>query len=189
MTSCLEMWLIEEGAEFEDAGANGLERHVEREGGSFVDEKNDTVELTFTGAAGQDEADGMKEVAAANIEFFLEEGNDFLEAIGVEGRGVQEEKSEFADDVAGRVAGEDGVSFGSLQGVSGVVDEHETEEMFEASAVESEMTEERSGAFGKGKMFGRRLGSEPGLLAKEGENVIAGEGIDMRAVLSNVIVW
>ena len=37
--------LIEGRAEFEDAGADGFDRDGEREGGGFVDEKDDAVEF------------------------------------------------------------------------------------------------------------------------------------------------
>ena len=43
--------LIEGGAEFEDASADGFDGDGEGEGGGFVEEKDDTVEFAFADAS------------------------------------------------------------------------------------------------------------------------------------------
>ena len=80
--------LIEGGAEFEDAGADGFDRNGERQGGGFVDEKDDAVEFAFAGTARQGEAQGMEKITTAEFEFFLELRDHFLETIGGKGRGL-----------------------------------------------------------------------------------------------------
>src|SRR3974390_1463465 len=80
--------LVEKGAELEDARADGFDRDGEGERGGRVDEKDDAVEFAFSGTASESETDGVKKVAATNIELFLEQGHDLLEAVGVEGSGI-----------------------------------------------------------------------------------------------------
>jgi len=117
MTTSLKLKyrLVEEGAELENARADGFDREGEGERSGRVNEKDDAVEFAFSGTTGERESDGVKKVAATNIELFFEQGHDFLKAVGVEGSGIEEEKGEFADDVAGGVTGEHCVGFGRLE--------------------------------------------------------------------------
>ena len=130
----------------------------------------------------------MEKVAAAKFEFLFEVDDDLLEAVGVEWGGIEEGEGELADDIASGITGEDGVSFGSLEEGCGVVGEDKMEELLEAGAVDGEMAEERGGAFAESEMVGGRFGGEPSAFAKNGKNVFASEGIDVSAVLSDVVV-
>jgi hypothetical protein len=179
--------LVEDGAEFEDAGADGFDRDGEGEGCGFVYKENDAIEFAFTGAACEGEAEGVKEVAATEFEFFFEMGDDLLETVGSEGSWVEERKGEFANYVAGGVAGEDGVGFGCLQGMGGVVGENGLQKRDQAAVVHCEMAEMRGGALEKRKMLGGRASGEPGLFLEDGEDVIASEAIDANAVLCDVL--
>ena len=106
------MDLIEGGAEFEDAGADGLYRDGEVERGSLVEQQNDTIEFAFAGAPCEGETQGMKEIAATNFERFFQLSDDLFESIRVEGFGIEKEKTELANDVAGSIACQDSVRFG-----------------------------------------------------------------------------
>jgi len=179
---------VEEGAEFEDAGADGLDREGKRQDGGFVDEEDDTVKFAFTGPAGKSEADRMEEIATANIEFFFQERDDFLEAVGGEKRGIEQEESKFTDDIAGGIAGENGVGFRRLEGARGVIEEDEVQEFAEAGTIECELAEQGGGAFAEGEVFGGGLAREPGVFLQEGENVVRRKGIDVRAMPRDMVV-
>jgi len=95
---------IQRGAEFEDAGTDGFYRYGEGEGGGPVEEEDHAVEFAFADAAGECEADGMEEVAAAQAAGFFQMSGDFLEALRGERGGIEEQQGEMADDVAGGIA-------------------------------------------------------------------------------------
>src|SRR5258705_628743 len=82
--------LVEGGAEFEDAGADGFYGDGEGEGGGFVEEEDYAVEFAFADAACEGEADGMEGVAAGAAAGFFWIGDDLFEAFGVERRGIKE---------------------------------------------------------------------------------------------------
>ena len=60
--------------------------------------------------------------------------------------------------------------------------------LLEASTIEGEVAEERSGVFGEDEMFGGRIGAEPGVFAEDREDIDAGEEVDVSAVLGDVVV-
>jgi hypothetical protein len=82
---------IQGGAEFQDAGAGGFYGSGEREGGGFVEEKDDAIEFAFAGAASQGEANGMEEVAAANVDIDFQLSDELLELLGRERRRVEKQ--------------------------------------------------------------------------------------------------
>jgi hypothetical protein len=150
--------LVEGGAEFEDAGADGFYWDGKGEVGGIVEEEDDAVEFAFAGAAGEREADGMEEVAAAGFEIFLQGGDDLFEALGGEGRRVEEEKGEVTDDVAGGVAGDGGLGVGRGKDLGRVVVEDEAEEVGEGGQVFGVRAEELDGAFGPEELVGSGVG-------------------------------
>ncbi len=113
------MNLIQRGAEFENAGADRFYGNREREGGGFVEEEDYAVEFAFADAAGEGEANGIEEIAAADAAGFLQVCGDFLEALGGEGGGLEQEQGEMADDVAGGVTRDGGLGVGGLQDSGG----------------------------------------------------------------------
>ena len=119
--------LVEGGAEVEDASADGFDGDGEGECGGFIDEKDDAVKFAFAGTAGEGKADGMKEVAAAEFEFFFELGDHFFKAVGGEGDRIEKEEREKTDDVTSGVSGENGVSFGGSEDLRGVEGEDQAE--------------------------------------------------------------
>jgi hypothetical protein len=169
--------LVEGGAEFEDAGAGGFDRDGEGESGGFVEEEGDAVEFTFTDAASESETDGMEKIAAAEAAGVFQVGDDFLEAFGGEGDGIEEEQREMADYVAGGVAAEGGVGVGGLQDFGGVVVENEAEQIGEGRRGIGEVAQELGGAAGPSGLFDGGIGGEPMVFAEDDENVVGGIGI------------
>lgn len=119
----------------------------------------------------------MEQIAAADWQDFLQEGDQIFETLGVERCGIEQEEGELADHVAGAVASEDGVSFDGLQGASGVVIEDELQESGECGEIGGVRTEESGGAPTEVEMFGRGSGGEPVMFAEKGEDVVGGEEI------------
>ena len=109
------MNLIQGGAEFEDAGADGFYGDGEGEGGGFVEEEDYAVEFAFADAAGERETNGIEEIAAADAAGFLQVCGDFLEALGGERSGFEEQQGEMADDVAGGVTRDGGLGPGDCR--------------------------------------------------------------------------
>jgi len=157
-------------------------------GGGFVEEEGDAVEFAFAGAAGEGETNGMEEIAATEATGFLQMGDDFLEAFGGEGSGLEKEQSEMADDVTGRVARKSGVGVGGLQDLRGVVFEDEAEKMGEAGGIFGEVAEELRGAIGPGDLFGSGIGGEPVIFAEDLEDVGGGVRIDVDGMFGEVVV-
>jgi hypothetical protein len=127
--------LVEGGAEFEDALARGLDGRGEGQGGRFIKKKDDAIELAFAGFSGKGEANGMEEIAAAQVGALLHGVDDLLEASGIESGALEKEKGEPADDFARAIAGEDGVAFDALKDGGGVVFQDEPEQGGERVAV------------------------------------------------------
>jgi len=146
--------LIQRGTEFEDARADGFYGGGEGESGGLVEEEDDAVEFAFADAAGQREANGMEEIAAADAAGFLQIGGDFLKAFGGEGRGFENEQGEMTDDVAGGVTRDASLGTGRLQNLGGIVVEDGTQEVGEGGAVFGVVSEEMAGAFGPGEVLG-----------------------------------
>ena len=95
---------VQRGAEFKDAGAGALHRRGERQFRSFVEQKDDAVELAFAGSPSKREANGMEQLAAADCELGFEVVDDLLEAVGGDGTAFEKEEREFAEDFAGAIA-------------------------------------------------------------------------------------
>jgi len=119
----------------------------------------------------------MKQIAAANFQCFFEVSNDFLEPIGVEWPGIEEEKSELANDAARGVTGEDGVGVSRLQDLRGVVGEDEVEQAGETDKVVGVTAEKGRGAFRPGKLPGGWIGGEPLPFAEDGQDIAGGVGV------------
>ena len=97
--------LVEGGAEFKDAGADGFYGGGEGEGGGFVEQEDYAVEFAIADAAGERETNGIEEIAAADATSFLQVRGDFLEALGGEWSGFEEEQGEMTYDVTGGMPG------------------------------------------------------------------------------------
>ena len=152
------MNLIQRGAEFEDAGADGFYGDSERERSGFVEEEDYAIEFAFPNAASQGKANGIEEIAAADATGFFQVGGDFLEALGGEGNGLEQEQGEMADDVAGGEARDGGLGVGGLQDSGGVVVEYRPKEIGEGGEVFGVVAEELGGAFGPGELLGGGIG-------------------------------
>ena len=87
-------------------------------------------------------------------------------------------KCEIADDLAGGVAGEDGVGVGELHDLGGVEFEDKAENAGERGVVSGERTEESGSFVAPSDLLrsGRRV--EPAVFLQEGEDVGGGEGIE-----------
>ena len=164
---CKANTLIEERAELQDTPANGLDRNRERKRSGLVDQKDHAIQFAFAGTAREGEPNGMKEVAPTNVQLLFKERDHFLEPIGAERRWIKKEKREFADYVAGSIAGQDSVRFQSLQGAGGIVMEDELQKLVETGAIKREMPKQRGGPVGKDEMFRGRIGAEPGASAQD----------------------
>ena len=152
------MNLIQRGAEFENAGADGFYGRGKRKDGGFVEEEDDAVELAFADAAGERKTNGIEEIAAADAAGFLQVCGDFLEALGGEGGGLEQEQGEMADDVAGGVTRDGGLGVGGLQDSAGVVVEDGPKEIGKGRAVFGVVAEELGGALGPGEVLGSGSG-------------------------------
>lgn len=104
--------LVEGGAEFEDAGADGFYQGGERKSSGTVEKEDDAIEFAFTGTAGERKAQGVKKVPAANLESLFQVSDDILESIGIEWPRIEKEERELANDIARGVTSEDGVGIG-----------------------------------------------------------------------------
>ena len=145
---------IQGGTEFEDAGADAFYGSGERQESGLVEEQDYTVEFAFASAACQGKADGIEEIAAADATGFLQVGGNFLEALGSEWSGFEEQQREMTDDLAGGVTRDGGLGIGRLQDFGSVVVENGTQEIGEGRAVFGVVAEELGGAFGPGEVLG-----------------------------------
>jgi hypothetical protein len=157
----IEESLFHCGAKFEDAGACGFYGDGERESGGFVEEENDAIEFAFAGTAGEGEADGMKEITAADVEFVFELVDEGFEAVGIQLAGFEKMQGQMTDDVSRGVAGQDGVGIWKLHDLGGVEFEDETEDLVESRAAGGVMTEKRGGVIRPGELLGGWLRFEP----------------------------
>jgi len=95
----------------------------------------------------------MKQIAATKFEGLLQVRHANFEAVGIKWRGIEQEKSELADQIACTEAREDGMSFDGLQNPTGVVIEDELEEFGETGEIGGMRTEESGSTFTEGKML------------------------------------
>ena len=109
---CLKPCLVESGTEFYDALARGFYRGGEICGGGFVEEKNYALEFAFAGAAGEGQANGLKEFAAANVQMGFHFVNENAKGVAGKRRGIKKQRGQLAKSVACRIAGECGVGVG-----------------------------------------------------------------------------
>src|SRR6476646_1838889 len=99
----------------------------------------------------------MKEFAAPKPQSVLQRVDDFLETVRGERHAIEQEKSEMAEDVAGGVAREDGVSLDFGKKFVCVVAKNEMQKIGERAAVRHVGTEQCGGAFAPGELLGRGL--------------------------------
>ena len=113
----------------------------------------------------------MEEIAATQAYAGFEKFDDFVETLGGECRGIEQEQRDVADDSARTYACNYDVRFGRLQDLRGVVGKDEAQKLGERGAIRGRVTEECGGAFAPGEDFWSGFRGEPTLFAEDGENV------------------
>lgn len=181
------MNLIQRGAEFEDAGADGFYWDGERQDRGFIEEQDDAIKFAFASTASEAETDGMEEIAAADFELFLEFADDLFETFGGEWSGLKEKQREMADDVAGRVTGERCVGVSGLENFGGLVVKDEAEEIGEARGSFGVVAEELRGMFGPSGLLGSRIAGEPVIFVEKVDYIVGGVEIYVGGVFGDVV--
>lgn len=179
--------LIQRGAEFDDAGADGFYRRGERQDRGFIKEQDDAIKFAFAGAAGEAETDGMEEIAAADFELFLEFGDDLFETFGGERSGLEEKQCEMADDVAGRVTGERGVGVSGLENFGGVVVKDEAEEVAKPGGSFGVVAQELGSTFGPDGLLRSGIPSEPVIFVEKADYIVGVVGVNVDGVFGDVV--